>query len=439
MDARSLLPHSTQPNCLTPCMAVPPRISRSAKVKARVVALAPNLPAEVLCMVFDLLVPKHCNDSSDRVRVTHVCQQWRSIAIGHRTLWTTLYAANITAWDTFVRRAKGAPLEIIDHGWSGEKKSSGVDRGLAILPLLPSTKSITLNHGSPYITPDFLAQVASSDSLTTFTLRTDGRRYEGEFPLPSFGSKLHSLAVSGVYCPWNSIRAPGIRKLEIQLPAGDLYHLSGEEIDDPRHFMDLLDALRSLSLLEVLDLCRVLPLPTSRINETTARVELPYLQHLSLKGIVSGCSHLWSLLDLSIRTSVLVQVQESWALEDIDIVLFGQALETHLLRIPDADLANPTLVEVNQCWNKHRRASVTSDYKKVRFYMDGPGDGVFLHPQVKGSGIYLEFPGFLIPDGTPRDEWNSFPVTAKKRRCVDQSRRCLSARQDTGERGTGRE
>ncbi|TFK56875.1 hypothetical protein OE88DRAFT_65997 [Heliocybe sulcata] len=73
-------------------------------------ALAPisSLPTELLSMVFEAC----CFESGGAITITHVCHHWRATAVGIPGLWRSPLLSRLECTKEFIRRAKGAPLDI---------------------------------------------------------------------------------------------------------------------------------------------------------------------------------------------------------------------------------------------------------------------------------------------------------------------------------------
>ena len=77
------------------------------------------LPPEILSRVFHLLVleepPLSGGQNLSWIRITHVCQHWRQVALGNSSLWARIWGISTnTKWiSEMLARAKNAPLDIV--------------------------------------------------------------------------------------------------------------------------------------------------------------------------------------------------------------------------------------------------------------------------------------------------------------------------------------
>ncbi|KAI0328120.1 hypothetical protein GY45DRAFT_1255744, partial [Cubamyces sp. BRFM 1775] len=69
------------------------------------VAPISRLPPEVFCSIFEYLRDDNGN-IADIIYATHVCKQWRNIALDAAKLWTTFYINNIEVASTFLARSR---------------------------------------------------------------------------------------------------------------------------------------------------------------------------------------------------------------------------------------------------------------------------------------------------------------------------------------------
>ncbi|KZV74764.1 hypothetical protein PENSPDRAFT_681724 [Peniophora sp. CONT] len=248
------------------------------------------------------------------VYVTHVCRRWRVIAIGHRALWTTLHTEYFALWDVFLQRAGGLPLNIVELDVF--RRISDDDLAKAIMPILPSAKSISL--WSTERLPKDLGCLANCDLMEDLTLSTIYSAIRAT-SLPSFHANLRSLSLKSVLYEWN-FRAVGLRKLEFVMlenpfPVDTMWRSC---------FMDVLDTLKEMPFLEQLNLSHVMPSPPAFID-TNQRIALPHLRELTLRGITSSCTTLWSLLDLPAETSITIDCCDTF-MTAADLQLLSESL-----------------------------------------------------------------------------------------------------------------
>ncbi|KAI0654753.1 hypothetical protein C8Q70DRAFT_469945 [Cubamyces menziesii] len=75
------------------------------------VAPISRLPPEVFCNIFEYLQDDGGN-IADIINATHVCKQWRSIALDAAKLWTAFYINNIEVATTFLARSRNQAIKL---------------------------------------------------------------------------------------------------------------------------------------------------------------------------------------------------------------------------------------------------------------------------------------------------------------------------------------
>ncbi|KAH9890670.1 hypothetical protein C8Q73DRAFT_134960 [Cubamyces lactineus] len=75
------------------------------------VAPISRLPPEVFCSIFEYLQDDGGN-IADIINATHVCKQWRSIALDAAKLWTAFYINNLEVATTFLARSRNQTIKL---------------------------------------------------------------------------------------------------------------------------------------------------------------------------------------------------------------------------------------------------------------------------------------------------------------------------------------
>ncbi|KAI0781328.1 hypothetical protein BD413DRAFT_464317 [Trametes elegans] len=70
-----------------------------------------RLPTELLTIIFRL-VEAESDKSVALINATHVCRQWRNIALDSPFLWTRIVLKHPVAIETFLQRSRGLPIEL---------------------------------------------------------------------------------------------------------------------------------------------------------------------------------------------------------------------------------------------------------------------------------------------------------------------------------------
>ncbi|KAF8260695.1 hypothetical protein EI94DRAFT_1523753, partial [Lactarius quietus] len=70
-----------------------------------------SLPPEVFAAIFSLCLPEKTDHHLARLRISHVCHQWREIALHQTLLWTRVdFATSMAGVTETLVRAQSAPL-----------------------------------------------------------------------------------------------------------------------------------------------------------------------------------------------------------------------------------------------------------------------------------------------------------------------------------------
>ncbi|KZV74759.1 hypothetical protein PENSPDRAFT_647758 [Peniophora sp. CONT] len=281
-----------------------------------------NLPAEVLCAIFAYLVPIYpINKGRPTLGwafVTHVCGHWRSIAIEHSALWTTLHTDYFAAWDVFRQRANGLPLTIVDS--DGFHRINEDELVRVLLPILSSAKSVTL-RSSDYMTPDFLEHLEKCELINDLTVCSF---YPGinSTSLPRLSTSLRSLRTHDILFPW-TFQARDLRHLELTMHREILTEWG---VPYESKFVDVLATLDSMRSLEQLVLSYVIPSAWTLTDATKRRIALPRLRGLTLRDHSRSCATLWSLLDFPADASVLIDFRSAFLGSDQEMLLVTESL-----------------------------------------------------------------------------------------------------------------
>ncbi|TFK65477.1 hypothetical protein BDN72DRAFT_860591 [Pluteus cervinus] len=275
-----------------------------------------RLPPEILSRIFTLLqyVPKFPGDLHSRrkptlewVKVTHVSQHWRDVAIGSPNLWSqisTTYPKCLA--EEWLQRSKSAPLSIDLRG------SGSLDADRFITPSLFRIRELTLELTSSswwILSRNLSSPTPLLESLSIMI--TDGAFYSASSTISdtTFAGttpRLRFLKLMGCSVDINSSIFTNLEALELR--------------DSPRKMSatDLLTALRNLPRLVSLVVSEVLatgaPLASSSIDSDT--IILASLTSLSIRGgsliqDLDILSHLSFPANTTLRFSSVTQTGES--------------------------------------------------------------------------------------------------------------------------------
>ncbi|PIL36902.1 hypothetical protein GSI_00592 [Ganoderma sinense ZZ0214-1] len=254
------------------------------------------------------------------VHVAHVCQYWRSVALGCSALWAFL-AFEARHWDPSeapykrcLERAADCPLTVFYHQNFGNacdlcRRSDYVDEvGLGqIEQLLPRIRDLVVIVETDYAMEslwDTLSEPAIS--LERFQIGLRGEAYSGRvggvllhprFDLPDelfarTTPRLQVLTIASVSFSWsNSLFSPSLHHLEIT----DSRWMDTEE--DMAMFLSMLQTLPYLECL----IAKSLPKVPSIQPTTTS---LPNLRHLSITSSMSQVACVLSHLRLPTHAAI---------------------------------------------------------------------------------------------------------------------------------------
>ena len=318
-------------------------MKESTLARLRHNALLPvsSLPPDVFVAIFSLLgVP--CASSQgrwldhhlERLRVSHVCHQWREIALNHPFLWSHVDFTTLTlagAAEILVR-AKSAPLyldaSVFGHRWDKVRFSAFQKELQARVPYIRHLRTIaepaqlcsTLEGlVSPAPTLEYL-------SLSSRSTRHDDRSILERVFIPDTlfdGStpRLSCLELRG-HCgiSWNSPLLKGLKYLEILDPSAPAR---------PKLTV-WLDALDGMPQLKTLILHKAAPIAPPFPFDVQRTASLPSLIRLDILGPPGDCAHALAHLELPALTCLcLTALSCHLSSEDVESLLPYIARHSH--------------------------------------------------------------------------------------------------------------
>ncbi|KAN0124576.1 hypothetical protein V8E53_010694 [Lactarius tabidus] len=281
-------------------------------------ALSPisSLPPEVFAAIFSLLCLPGASSPGGgpdhhiaRLLVSHVCHQWREMALNQPLLWshvdfTTLSAAGAAE---ILNRAKSVPLHldasVFGRQWDKIRFSTFQKEVQTRVPYIrhlrtsaePAQLHSTLEGlVSPAPTLEYL-------SLSSHSTRPDERGilermsisdtlFDGSTPRLSW-LELRNCGIS-----WNSPLFKGLKYLEIFTPSPH---------ERPKLTV-WLDALEEISQLKALTLHKASPIPPPFPSDVERTVSLPSLTRLDILGTPGDCTLALAHFDLPALTCLCV-------------------------------------------------------------------------------------------------------------------------------------
>lgn len=243
-----------------------------------------KLPAEVLLSIFSILRDWAWIPRTVVTRITHVCREWRYIAIGAPLLWTRPLSSYRPEWTTTaLQRARMAPIEVDLHF----RNHDGVtDISKTLLRHISHTSKLEIYgpcdhlNAAQELIPEDDAKQLKELKIWCSDSRRGGVELMRPFVLSSTTFRhTHQLRHLSLYWVDVDFNSPLFRNLHTL----KLSHLSFEAV--PTWFK-LLEVLRAMPCLEDLALSHVFP----RIDSFEPMLSLEPLCLDSLHSLSLKCS-----------------------------------------------------------------------------------------------------------------------------------------------------
>uniref|UniRef100_A0A4Y9XWP3 F-box domain-containing protein n=1 Tax=Dentipellis fragilis TaxID=205917 RepID=A0A4Y9XWP3_9AGAM len=286
------------------------RVLGSLRSRYNAVSLVNRLPPEILVHIFSFLQTldwsriaerdkPNCHVNMGWLRTTHVCRQWRSVALGDSSLWSKTLLSFGPEWmKEFVHRSRMAPITVEYSSDQGARTTVAE----MLMQHLPRVQELYLHaeyEDAVTIAPSLhcAAPLLEEAQLVCVREPDDG------MPLPSLpvdlfahtAPRLRLLRISRFNFLWSSLDFRSISELYFIRHMSDF---AGPEFHaDQFDLADVIAALSRMPVLEVLRLERVLPyIPldaSSTSQETFApAVTLPKLRVFRLIDNILECASL---------------------------------------------------------------------------------------------------------------------------------------------------
>ena len=267
------------------------------------------LPPEILARVFHFLVvedpPFTGRQNLGWIRVTHVCQQWRKVALDDSSLWAKIFSIpKNTKWiSETLARARNVPLDVAFHAVT----KSSREALLMITPHISNTRQLRFHSMS---TRNFerVPGIYSCEApaLEHFELKVDD--YSLESPnifrhlrlrrnilFKGHSPRLRTFSISQVVIPWSIVPRGQLTALKIAGP-----YEGAELYGDLNGLIDLLVNCPSLEIL-ALELCLPSQLTAFSPGQT---IHLPHLSRLCLCGSTLRIMNMLNMLKLPSSTTL---------------------------------------------------------------------------------------------------------------------------------------
>ncbi|KAN0138246.1 hypothetical protein V8E53_004135 [Lactarius tabidus] len=281
-------------------------------------ALAPisSLPTEVIAAIFSIFrsfdapLAGGKRDHLAWLRVTHVCHQWREIALNNPIFWSHIDFTNITLAGVaeMLSRAKKAPLRL-EARVTGHRREGA--RFSAFKKELQSHVSdicyLTIKADSVLLCRTLKRLASPAPTLERLSLFMDANyqlRTPSQAPIPDtlFGGttpRLSCLELRKCNINWKSPLLKGLRHLEIRSPS---------ERARPS-LTDWLDALDEMPQLRELILDSASPIVPPSPFDIKRTITLPFLTQLDISASVGDCALALSHLALPVLTHLWINAK----------------------------------------------------------------------------------------------------------------------------------
>jgi hypothetical protein len=287
---------------------------RALRLRRNALSPISSLPPEIFAAIFSLLcLPALEGEMSDhhqaQLLVSHVCHEWREIALNQPLLWSnvdfiTLSAAGATE---ILARAKSVPL-YLDARFP-HRRWDDIQFGTFRKELqarVPYVCHISINAKLLHLHKILGGLVSPAPTLEYLSLFScegyqkngrGGRLFVSNTLFNGSAPRLSCLKLFQYKISWNTLLLKGLRHLEIRSP-----------IARPK-LATWLDALDAMTQLKMLVLHSASPIAASQDNvRVKHNVTLPSLTHLNILTSPANCALILAHLDLPALTALSVTV-----------------------------------------------------------------------------------------------------------------------------------
>jgi hypothetical protein len=275
-------------------------------------ALAPisSLPPEIIAAIFSFLphmlsatTPPKRPDPLAWLRYSHVCHQWREIALNQPLLWSHVNFTNISLAGVakILARAKMAPLYLetrrLGKNWD-RAHFSAFRRELRLR--VSHIRHLLIHTDPQHLRKALEVLVSPAPTLNSLSLLSDRKWPTTVIPETLFGvttPRLSSLKLRNCDISWKSSLLKGLQFLEIR-------SLS----TNTRPSLPVwLGALNEMQQLKRLTLYKASPIAPPIPVAVESTVTLPFLTHLDISSSAKNCALVLAHLDLPALTWLSVE------------------------------------------------------------------------------------------------------------------------------------
>src|SRR5260221_239048 len=269
--------HTATPSTVDGEMGASNRFNGSLPLHRNAVAPISTLPPELLVQIFHFhaLLERPCPGlqqlvgSIGWIRVTHVCQRWRQVALDDSLLWATItgFLSSVEWFSETLARARNAPLIVDLEGAPNPKILP------KFLPHITRTRELRLRRLSAFDLHSVREIFAlEAPALEHFELGLNAVtspvefRFAARILFKGRTPKLRTLSLSQVSIPWSFIPRGQLTELKITHFTGiftcsTLWPSGSFWADDSNQLIDLLISSPKLEVLLVLEFC-LTPMPS---------------------------------------------------------------------------------------------------------------------------------------------------------------------------------
>lgn len=247
-------------------------------------ALVSWLPAEIMASIFSYLTQLQSKHRKWYwITVTHVCRNWRQIAMENPELWSCIYSLrHRDAVEIFLKRSKAASLTVhVDI-------RVGISNYDLVLEQWPRIRSLELTGIRNVLRQDLHNSIPTSSKLVNLDLKCYRfNRYLDVSKIVQSALQLKTLTLNGCYLSWPSCTLENLSELVLESINTDSFK---------PNIVDVLNILMRSPKLKVLKLDDVGPLDAS--TESLPLVKLSNLEVLRMTYIDARvCFRLLRLLE----------------------------------------------------------------------------------------------------------------------------------------------
>ncbi|EPQ55574.1 hypothetical protein GLOTRDRAFT_128800 [Gloeophyllum trabeum ATCC 11539] len=307
-----------------------------------------RLPAELLALIFrayiDLYVQKttylydlHYRRGRPKSAkcyqwfgITHVCRDWREVALGTPWLWVDITITRIECVQQMLARSKNAPLTVHGH----------IDRSrVEVLKLIWREDLHRIRDLDVALSDEILEELPIGDSRNTPIFRSL-RLSTGKPQLwdvnddalsSPFISSLASASLEEV-----NLLGFSLQSFQVLVPVSTLITLRWCTVERPVEVRAVLALLRNMPLLRTLKLRGLTA--ASRRDITSGPVDLPQLQCLHIWSAVTPCAELLAHLSLPVGLTMHLVIER---FDGLHMWEYSRIMEPVLVAIHNITSSDP--------------------------------------------------------------------------------------------------